>query len=115
MEDKNLEWNPHEVHLNLMSWSIVQTIKKHGKWFWREVSSGEGGWDELVFELATSFGQFKDELMVKNRHRKMETIAARLEGQNQPYEFMMPDGTDGWYYAYCKPAVFRIDHEGKLQ
>ena len=109
------EWMPQDSHLELMVWAIVQTIKKNGRWVYREVSSGMGDWDELVHELYKEWGQFGDEMAVaKNKYRKMEQIAEKLAKRDEAYTFMMPDGTDGWYYAYCKPAVFRINHEGEL-
>jgi len=110
------EWQGREKHVEIECWAIVQTLQKHGRWTFREVLTGSGGWDELVYELCMNWNQFVDELEVaKNRYKKIDQIADRLAKTGGPYEFKMPDGTDAWYYAYSKPAIFRINHEGKLE
>lgn len=73
----------------------------------------EGDWEDLVFELNTQFGQFKelDELPRDQRKARRIEIANSLENKGKSYDFKLPDGTDEWYTAYCKPINFQLDIE----
>lgn len=110
-----MEWKKQEDRLEVTTWCIVQTRKKDGRWDYREVEAGFGDWSELVYVLYEDYMQFGTDVETgKNKHTVLDEIAKRLEKQDQPYEFKLPDKTDNWYYAYSKPAIYRVDHEGKL-
>jgi hypothetical protein len=112
------DWKRQGEHIEVPTYSIVKTRKREGRWEYKEVESGQGDWNDLVFILWENFEQFRDLIIgyssVKELHEKLDSVAANLEKKGVPYEFTLADKTDDWYYAFCKPAVYRVDHDGKL-
>ena len=110
-----MEWMKQSDHLNIHTYTVVMTRKKSGRWEYYESASGLGDWAELVYVLYEDYGQFKEDVeLAKNKHDALDSLAEKLAKHDQPYEFKLSDGTDNWYYAYSKPVVYRVDHEGKI-
>lgn len=113
------DWKKQSEHIEVSTYAIVKTRKKDGKWEYKELEAGVGDWSDLVFVLWETYEQFQDQLTdtfktLKAMHEGMDALAATLAKKGEPYEFKLADGTDEWIYAFCRPATYRIDHEGKL-
>lgn len=112
-------WKKQDEPIEVDCYAIVQVKKEDGRWKYREVVTSQGSWFDLVFELWSNYKIFDDEITLtkssSEKYNKMDEIGDRLSKLDRPYEFKLPDGTDWWYYAYCKPVSFRVDHEGKLR
>lgn len=113
-----MDWQPHGNSIDISVYVVVKTRKTHDRWEFVEVLSGQGDWSDLVHDLYVDFEQFKQDISTagstKNKYQVIDRIADKLSKQDQPYEFKLPDGTDEWYYALCKPVRFKLNHEGKL-
>jgi hypothetical protein len=111
------KWKKQGEHLDVPTYAIVKVRKKEGRWEYQEIESGSGDWADLVFILWENYEQFRDQIVgfssVKDLHEKLDSLADHVSAKGT-YEFTLPDKTDDWYYATCRPAVYRIDHEGKL-
>jgi len=113
------EWISFNKPIPINVCVIIQRRRgKYDKWEYIEISRFMGDWNDLVDELHNVYGLFADEVEYLGRvakHERLDHIAGKLEKEDMPYEFMLKDGTDNWYCAYCKPAVFRIDSDGGLR
>jgi hypothetical protein len=113
------EWVSFNKSLSINVCVIVKRRSgKYDKWEYTEVSRFVGDWNDLVEELNTTYGIFSRDvefLPRAARHDRLDGIADELAKKDMPYEFMLPDGTDEWYVAYCKPITFRVDSYGGLR
>jgi hypothetical protein len=114
----NDSWVSSTKHLEI---PVCVILKKHqnkqGRWEYQEVSSWRGDWNDIIFELYETYGQFKNEvdhLSKKDRHEKLDKLATIYEVKDEPYEFMLTDFTDDWYVAYCKSITFRVGPRGEV-
>lgn len=107
--------HPLEINVCVI---IKRRSGKYDKWEYTEISRFIGEWNDLVEELNNVYGIFSRDvefLPRAARHEKLDAIAAELAKKDLPYEFVLPDRTDDWYVAYCKPVIFRIDSDGGLR
>jgi hypothetical protein len=114
------EWVPFNKGIEVNNYIIVKRRKgEFTKWDILEVESMKGDWNDLIYILFTTYGQFKDLVShLPNRaakHDKLDAIANEYAKKNVPYEFMLPDRTDDWYLAYVKPVIYRMDPDGSLR
>jgi len=112
-------WTTFDKALEVNVCVIVKRRLGKGKRYeYQEVCMFRGDWNDLVHELYITYNQFVDQVEHLSKkqaiYERLDMIASELERRNSSYEFVLPDFTDEWFVAYCKPAVFRIDGEGNL-
>jgi hypothetical protein len=114
------DWVSFNKPVEINVWVIIKRRRgKYDKWEYTEINRSLGDWHDLVYELFSCWQQFQDEVAHLSKrsakHERLDLIAERLSKADMPHEFVLPDGTDDWYVAYCKPAIFRIDSDGGLR
>lgn len=110
------EWVSGTTHVNVCVIIKTHRVDKKRMEF-MIVDQFLGDWEDLVFTMYDEYGVFVDELEHLTRTQRndhISKIASRISTHEKPYEFKLPDGSDDWYVAYCKPLSFRVDPDGTL-
>ena len=106
------EWNKISIPLITQSWVILKIRKMEGGYYYSEIASEKGDWEDLVTALWQDHKQFSDRLLDLYSRQKIDSeiqqIAKELEAANMPYPFSKADFSDDWYIGFVVSSNSRI-------